>query len=234
MQLSVRLGPFPLCDFNDTAQVSAPFEKWLAAFGCRVDGPPALHSYGPLIENCCNALAPTLEELRARGYRSWLLMVGANMTLERRSRYPAYALSSPAKREGLLEGQNVEQNFQRDGNIRTAGLYEMRPEQFREECLFLQRNSWTLGILSNRPEFLAMPDLTAIYDAAGWNEDGSPAFKTNFLQLSTLLGPLGDVIVKTDGAFDDRWRSVNLVYDPSAPVSAIFAAARPWQGVVLI
>ena len=45
-----------------------------------------------------------------------------------------------------------------------------------------------------------------------------------------MLGPMGDVIVKTDGAFDDKYRSVSLVYDPSAPV---FAAARERLGAVL-
>lgn len=159
-------------------------------------------------------------------------MIGADMTPERRSRYPAYALAGPARRRGLLEGQSAEQDFHRNGKIRAAGLYEVPPERFVEECKFLTRNFWTLGVLSNRSGFPTVPGLAAVHDAAGWNEDGSPHFKTNFLELGALLGPLGDVIVKTEGVFDDKHRSVNLVYDPSAPVGAVFAAARERCGAV--
>lgn len=225
MQISLELGPSSLDAFNDTAQASAPFEHRLAAFGCRANGPPALINYFPLVDACCDALMPVLDELRARNYGSWLLMIGADMMPEQRSRYPAYALASPARKRGLLEGQKAEQDFQQGGKIRAAGLYQVSPERFAEECKFLTQNSWTLGVLSNRSDFLAVPGLAATYSAAGWNENGSLQLKTNFLELGALLGPMGDVIVKTDGAFDDKYRSVNLIYDSSTPVAAIFSAA---------
>ena len=101
---------------------------------------------------------------------------------------------------------------------RRAGLFLIAEGKFCEACWFMTRNALSIAILSQREEFLCAQTLALAYEAAAFDDSGEPDGRLNWSALSATFCPLGDVVVKTRGSFDDRERALNFIYDPRIPV----------------
>jgi hypothetical protein len=66
------------------------------------------------------------------------------------------------------------------------------------------REVMTIVILSPRDEFLTQANLARLNDVVGFDDTFSPRMREKFGKLSAAICPLGDIVVKTVGAFDDK------------------------------
>lgn len=221
--MKTQVGKLPLSD-DDALLASALKARGMAAYGCRVYGPASLNNSQVLMQKCCQAVSNKTDQLRAEGYRMWMFMAGASMLPEQRAKYPTYDLAMPARREALLGEVGRTSEFREHGRSRTAGLFSILDQRFCDACSFLSRNSWCMGVLSRRRNFADEPGLDGLFRTAGFEADGVPHPQTNFLAAGTIVCPLGDVIVKTVGSFDDKDRGLMLVYDPTNPVGVILSS----------
>jgi hypothetical protein len=167
--------------------------------------------YRGLVDACCDAARPLHDTLFANGYRAWLILIGAPLNAEKKARFPNYELARSARKKNLLEDAAMERIFPLAAAERTVGLYLMHSERFCDGCEFLTHNSWAHIILSHREDFLSETNLERIYQSGG-PDNGKLFSQVSWLTLSRAVCPLGDVVVTTNGAFDDRWREVHFVY----------------------
>jgi hypothetical protein len=185
-------------------------------YSARATGWPT--DYRGLVNACCDAARPLSDALFAKGCRAWLILIGAAFDAERKSRFPNYALARPARERNLVEDIAMEKIFHLTKAERTAGIYLMNADRFCDGCEFLTRNLWAQIILSRQDDFLSETNLELIYQSGGFDDNGMPDSQINWLALSAAVCPLGNVVVKTHGAFDDRWREVKLVYAAGNPL----------------
>lgn len=176
--------------------------------------------YRGLVDGCCTAARPVTEALFAEGYSVWLVLIGAALDAGRRSRLRNYALANPAIKDNLIEDVAMERVFHLTNAERTAGLYLMNAHKFRDGCQFLTHNLWAQIILSRRDEFLSEANLGLIYQSSVTDDNGISNPQINWQGLSVAVCPLGDIVVKTYGAFDDRWREIRFVYSPNKATMA--------------
>lgn len=221
MQTSVAL--VPVTSLQDDSDPRG-FADHLLALKARASGPPALTDYISLLQACHDATAPVLEGLQSQGYAMWLLLAGAEVTQDRRKTNPNYSLFSPAQELGVEKGMFVERDFKRDGKVRTAGLYQVRTDQYVNAFSFMTRGSWSFGILSRRPELATQDSLEAVYRVAALDGSGNEMRSLDWLAASLLLAPLGDVVLRTLGWSDDKYRSLVLTCGRASAVAKLFAA----------
>jgi hypothetical protein len=74
----------------------------------------------------------------------------------------------------------------------------------------------TIVIISRRDEFLTPANLARLNDVVGFDDTFSARMREKFGKLSAAVCPLGDIVVKTVGAFDDKDRAVNFIYTEAA------------------
>jgi len=156
--------------------------------------------YRGLVDACCKAARPLIDALFAKRCRAWLVLIGAPLDAERKARFPNYALARSARRKNLVEDVVMERIFHFAMAERTVGLYLMQLDSFCDGCEFLTHNSWAHIIFSCREDFLSGTNLERIYQSGG-PDNGMLFSQINWLTLSTAVCPLGDVVVRTDGAF---------------------------------
>jgi hypothetical protein len=190
----------------------------LAAIEYLFEAEPGWTDYKGMVAECCEAAEPLTHELFARNYKTWLLRIDLKRNLEMKRRWPNYTLANELERQQLLGPLRIENVFPLSESERRAGLFLIAEDKFCEACWFMTRNALSIAILSQREEFLCAETLTLAYKAAAFDQGGEPNSWLNWSALSAAFCPLGDVIVKTCGAFDDRKRAVNFVFDPENPV----------------
>jgi hypothetical protein len=173
--------------------------------------------YSGLVDAGCGAARSFSDALFAKGYRPWLLLVGGALGERTMPRPPNYSLVRPAREKNMVGEIAIERIFHLEKAERTLGLYSMAPERLRDGCEYLTHHSWAHIILSRRGDFLSGMTLDLIYQSGG-ADSGRISSPINWLTLSIALCPFGDVVVTTDGAFDDRWRAVTFVYAADNPM----------------
>ena len=166
--------------------------------------------YRSLVDACCDSAGPMTRTLVAKNYRSWILLIGAANV---RRRFPNYKLAAPLQKANLASATFVEDVFPEPQGERTAGIYLTDPGKFCDACWFLTLNSWAIMILSARDDFASSANLSLFYERAGFSNDGKVITTwRNWPALASAVCPLGDVVVTTVGAFDDRQRGLNFIY----------------------
>jgi hypothetical protein len=171
--------------------------------------------YRALVNLCSDAARPLTESLFTHGCRAWLFLVGALLSTERRKRYPDYSLASPARKGDLVGEVYLERTYHEREDRRTAGLYLLDPGKFSDACWFQTLNVWSALVLSTRADMLSGGNLDMFYRAAAFDSTGTPVTALNWLSLADAICPLGDIVVKTLGAFDDKERAIRFVYAPA-------------------
>ena len=110
----------------------------------------------------------------------------------------------------------MERLYEYPDGEKVAGLYAVTWTRFEKYCMFLFRNHWAIGILSNRDEFLSGNNVDVLYDAAKFCNRDLISLDINWISILELSCPLGDIVVKTFGAYDDRERELNLIHAAKA------------------
>ena len=229
MQTSVTLG---LIEDREADTLIKEKGERLLILEARTSGSPTLTDYTSLLQACCDAIRPILDGLHNQGYSMWLFLAGAEMTPDRRASYPNYSLFSPAEKLGVEMGKLIEHEFKRDGKVRTAGLYQVRADQYVNACEFMTRNSWSLAILSQREDLATLDSLNAIYRVAALDNSGEEMRSLDCVTASTLLAPLGDVVFRTLGSADAKYRSLVMTCSKTSRAADFFitkAGGQPPQ-----
>jgi hypothetical protein len=191
----------------------------LAAVEYRAKIVPAPTEYRTMIDACCEAAKPLTDALFSENFKARLILVGAKRSLDMRQRLPNYSLAMPLERHQLLGAEAMENIFPLQELERTAGIYMIPEGKFCDACWFMTQNSWSIAIISRREEFWCAETLAQVYRAAAFDDSAEPVIQLNWPALSAAFCPMGDVVVKTIGAFDDKERAVNFIYDPRNPIT---------------
>jgi len=219
----VLSGITPIADLTDTGEDASFHKERLSAYSSKASGPAGLTDYFSLLSACLAALNPVLNRLRAREYDLSIFMVGGDMTQGRRAVIKSYDLAKPIRDHRIEINSKVEQDFVHHGKVQAAAIYTTNYDNLLNTCKFMTHYAPSIAILSQRPDFQFTPGLDKIYAVAGYGGETRPYHKPYWLALEALLGPLGDVIVKTHGAFDDKYRQISLLYDPHSAAGDVFA-----------
>jgi hypothetical protein len=172
-----------------------------------------------MLRACCDAARSLVHSLLDRGYHPSCLLIGAIMDPERTTRFPNYSLSGPARRLGVIDEKIVERTFSIDGADevqRTAGIYLIDPSAFVAAAMYQTQHKLSLQIFSRRTDSLTRENLTTTYHAAAFDDQGTPTYNLNWRVLAAAICPMGDIVVKTFGAFDDKFRSVSFVHSSAS------------------
>jgi len=166
-----------------------------------------------LVKSCCSLVTNILIDLQNSGYSLWVLLIGPSLSHERRARIPDYSLGRSLRKCDIVESAAKENTFLLGAEERMAGVYRLDFGKFEDICRFMTHNYWSISIFSNRTNFDHIDNLEAMYYAGGFDNVNKVTL-INWWSLSHLLCPVGDIIIKMEGAFDDRDRIVNLIYSP--------------------
>lgn len=188
----------------------------------RASGPPSLRDYQGLFETCLDTVEPMLRRLDELGYRVALFIAGAELSSDKRATYPNYSLFGPASKLGVSAEATVEHDSLRDGTVRTAGLYQVKPADIVAVWTYMSRSGWALGIITKRPEALTRAGLERSYRTIAVDADGRPNHHADWISASRAFTPLGDVVMRVEGWADDKFREVEFLFDRKQPVGAIF------------
>jgi hypothetical protein len=229
--LDVRVSRFAdlASDEDSHLHLSKEREVPLAAVEYLAKAAPGSTDYRAMVDACCEAGEPLTDALFANNFRAWLFLVGGKRNSEMRRRLPNSALAKLLERQHILGPAATEYAFPLSELERTAGLYLVAESKFCEACWFMTHNSWSIAILSQREEFLSEETLALVYKAAAFDDSREPVTTLNWSALSATVCPMADVVVKTYGAFDDRERAVNFIYDPRNPIikGSVLGAMNP-------
>lgn len=174
--------------------------------------------YRGLVDASCNATRQMSQSLFADGFRPWLILLGMTINADKKARFPNYTLAGAAKKKHLVDQPSFEKTFHLDDGQRTAGIYLVNFDKFCESCEFLMGNTWATVVLSSRSDFLSERNLENIYKAAGF-DNGVPYPQINWIALAALVCPLGDIVINTEGGYDDRWREIRFISNAERPLS---------------
>jgi len=192
----------------------------LAAVEFVVEDPPSSTDYRGLVNACCDAASHGIHALFANGYRAWLLLFGPALSADEWKRFPArrHGFGHLLREFDVFNDVMIEDDFfAPDHRDRTVGLYLVEPAKFADACWFQTvRETSTILVLSRRDEFLTKANLARLNDVIGFGAGFSPSVSTKFGTLSAAVCPLGDIVVKTVGAFDDKDRGVTFIYTEAA------------------
>lgn len=189
---------------------------------------PSFVRYQELVDACVTTMQPKLDALFSHGYFPWMMLVGAEMTPERRKTFPNYSLSNPIREMGVQYTSHSEKTYEYLGKVRTTGLYQYRQENFGSLCSFMTNRSWSFLILSQRPAQEIHDQLDYIYDASDLLHTADRNVALNWQRASLLLCGLNDVVARMFGSADDKYRSLILTYGRNSELpAAIFDGEKP-------
>lgn len=162
---------------------------------------------------CSTASRKTIDLMRNGGYNLWLFLFGA-VRIKNRGQFET---KSPPNmmlnKGGINESYSVEDIFVLPAGGRKVGIYLLDWDDYENLCLFLFKTPFALAILTQRVDFGSKENLDMLYEAGGFDAEKSPINYVNWISISNNICELGDVVVKTTGSFDDRERSVEIIFD---------------------
>ncbi|MGJ4931479.1 hypothetical protein ACQR1I_30400 [Bradyrhizobium sp. HKCCYLS2038] len=175
---------------------------------------PSFVDVEKMMADVCEVARPLMLRLFADEFKFWFLRVDIERTPEMKRQRPDYALANQLRDAHVLGPEALESVLSALGSERRVGLFSIVEDRLFEACLFMTRNALSIGVLSARAQFPSNETLASAYRAAAFDDDGQRYDWINWRALAASLCPLGDIVVKTRGAFDDPYRMVDLVYDP--------------------
>ena len=183
---------------------------------------PSSVDYDEMLQSCIERSASIVNALDKIGYKMWLLMAGFAFTPVQQSKFPNYSLFKAAEKCGLPRDNALELTFRREDRLRTAGLHEVRNDNFSAVCRFLSRRRWAVGIFTRRPSDELGSMLKKIYNSADMTGDRDPSLELHWPKFSALLAPGVDVVFHSNGYAHDKFRCVVFSYAHDSDVVRSF------------
>ena len=173
-------------------------------------------NYDAMVTSIYQKVMPLLDQVRSIGYTPYLFLVGPTLGIDRKSKIVNYSLARSLNKIGISTDVSVERLYEYPDGEKVVGLYAVTWTEFEKYCMFLFRNNCAIGILSNRDEFFSGNNVDVLYEAAKFRNHDLISLDINWINISQSSCPLGDIVVKTFGAYDDRERELNLIHDAKA------------------
>ena len=184
----------------------------LAAIRARAVLAADCYDYEAMIRSLCQEVLPIFHQLRDRGYNLCVFLIGPTLSAERKSRIVNYSLSKSIRRVGIAPLLLREKVYEFQKGETAAGVYVIDWEDIETYCSFLFRNSSALGFAATAAAICSDQNVDALYKASKSYSRDLEGIDINWVTVSDSFCPLGYVILKPFGAFDDREREINLIY----------------------
>ena len=155
--------------------------------------------------------------LRNIGLSPFLFEMSATLTPERAVEVfgPRVIRSLRSKYTQMLgQGRGVEFRFEVGRFVKGGALLPLSPERLLDAIIYSNMKTYSLIILSPRKDFCSEANLKQIFRLASIDFNGKLSNIVNEGLISALVCPLGDVVVKTHGEFDDTGRDLQFIFDP--------------------
>jgi hypothetical protein len=170
-------------------------------------------NYQDLFVACSEESSEFRSKLLKSGYHLYMLFIGPKI-VGRAERFPQYKLTSAIAAENITIIDAIEVSYPENDAERSLGLYEIEASDFAKSCYLLSKQAWSILLLSARPMDLVM-DFEKIRRMVLDNSAGGatyyPSQSMDWRAFSKEFCPLGDIVVKTYGNFDDRERTVAYI-----------------------
>jgi hypothetical protein len=171
-----------------------------------------------LMDACAQCVANVIyDNTGLDGYRVGLLV--ANGTWQPPSRLVKYK-KLWKKRSEIVEAIrpstiNDEVMFERDNEIRYAGLLVVKRDRFAHAAQIVREIGACALLASKRDDFGTSEDITALFSAVFPPVHGVNDTSVDWLSLSLRSCPLGDIVVRASGLFDDPDAAIDLIFNPT-------------------
>ena len=170
--------------------------------------------YRNLFVSCSKESGEFRSRFLENGYRLYLFFVGPKIE-SRSARFPRYKLSTQIAEERITILKSTEANYAENDAERSIGLYEIQDSDFADGCYFLSKQPWSILLISIRQLSSAL-SIDELYRVVINKSNDKAAYYPSQLidwrSLSSVLCPLGDIVVKTSGRFDDRKRTIAYIH----------------------
>lgn len=105
-----------------------------------------------------------------------------------------------------------------DKGIRFAGLAEVDAESFQTATRILRKHQSSCIIMSDRADIASSSSIKLVFGAAFTAEDQNVTRPLNWARLSLALCPLGDVLLRVSGSYDERMATLDCIMVPERTV----------------
>ena len=191
---------------------------------------PSQTNYDDMIKACWNTLSSGITVISKQGYNPWLLLAGANLSFERRASYKNFSLSNALTKSGIEPLDAIKRDYMNMSKVRAVGLYKIRPTAIADSLVFLSKSSWALLMLTRRTYQELENDVDNIYKAADLSKT-EYGLTLNWQKVAYENALFGDIIVRTFGSADDKYRSVVVVFSRKSDQSNIRDLFEQTEGV---
>jgi hypothetical protein len=117
--------------------------------------------------------------------------------------------------ESQVGGRRSEEVAIRNGrNVRYAGVVEVTPELMDQAVDIVRTDHACAIIFSSRVDMTDPANIETIFRSAFSGASDEARIDVDWLALAVSLCPLGDVLLRVSGLFDDREAAVDLIATP--------------------
>jgi hypothetical protein len=216
--------------FHHDPNVVELSEFWTTSFEARFE-PGGRRIYKCLTEEYFHAAQEVFDDMRKESYRPWYLMLGRAHSREAfQAKYPNFSLLQYAQKRFNFNCAFRELRLETEEFIQNVAIFETEWDMLAS-VINNRTSLWGDLIIFSKREITS--DLESIKQCGGtplWFDFPDPGHShVNWHEIAALLCPLGDIVGRPWGAFDDRERSINLIYKRDAITSSILCSLQRAQ-----
>lgn len=146
-----------------------------------------------------------------QGFNASIFEIGPLLSFEVLSKIKNFSPFCNLQKNHLASINNIQRSYQLLTGIRNAGLFEINYNDFKNACYYLNKTSNSLIILSKRESLFSYESLDQLFLKGAYNIN-NVIVQFNKVSIICDICIKGDLVVISDGEFDDLYRSINIFY----------------------